>query len=1790
MKKIVFGSLFFVLLLSLCFSFMGVQNVSAQISGGDEINPSVSHLITKVRDGKNSYFSSFVQAGLTSSHYAYRDNTGKQVNNYVITNKITDKFSDKKSIVKSEIFSLTEDYQKLATAAKLYVTGSAGHLALSTDDRDKVTFSLITTGTTTETKTVTGNRVFSSGAYSPLWLETEKTLLQSNSTIQFNFESQKGYGQDNSKGFMVFDPCLNYIVEIDSIQTSVTGGEVYRGQQIYLNATNAILELAGGETINYFKDIFKIEWEATKGKNSIDKDALANGYLKVNSNATADITVRARCKKSSDSNEYIYSTPITFKINGANNGVSISSNFESGIKSYSVTNDGTNYNVSIALNDGYVPVDTSNYDASTKTITLTGVEAKSIINIALKKEISVKEIVVESKAYDGTTNAVIKEIVFTETTKGTVEIQGLNEESGIYAQFTNANAGTTTLNVFGQIALTSKSAEEYVLKEYSIPAIPVTGKIIKRDVTVSANYTTQGIGLAEKDIEFKSEGLVQGETLNGKLAKESGTSVGEYRIIVGTLVEQNPNYNITFVSNVYEITKTIFKISSVKIEKVYDGEKTISSVPLANLKFQLKDGNTYRDANWETEIKYSKDVGLRITASFTGSANVGTNKAVDFSVELIGTDKADFELESVPSVVFGTITKAPITVKADDKQKQFGDTDPTFTYSITEGKLYGTDAFVGRLERTEGKDVGEYQIQQGSLSAGANYELEFVPGTLTINKREVEVKALYASKIYGDADPSLTYELTAGTEVEEGLNLKLKRKAGEIVGNYDISVDSFNSKNYAIVNFEQEGFEILVRDILISVYTKEKEYDSTDFAEAVYEIENLQANNPDNISLNITAKFQGTTVREWGISYYNNGSLITEFTSDLVLGENISCYNISFDVNYSAKINIRKIYIVVERGKITKEWGDPDPNPLPFTIENGFEGIVLTGELERGLTGVDADGYSVNNNEVGIYPLLLGTLINDDNNQFFEISFKEEGYYFEIIRRHIVLSPDNTTKVYGDEDPEFTFSLAPGITLPEGVELSDILNNGKLSREEGEDVGKYGYGLGSLKIISTQYKNYELFINNGCLEIVPREIEIEIHNKTKEYGEANPEFTYTIISGSLGFDGDLQIVSTNQENVGKYEIKAVISSTNYNLTASKAYLTITKAPITIAANDVSKVYGESDPELTIFIESGRLKFTDTLNSILSGKIKRVAGENVGSYSILQNTLKANGNYELTFSEGNFSITKRIAYVVANPISMFLDEVSDPYELTYNVVNLLQGDSLSGELFVNPTGVGEFQIQKGTLSNSNYEIDFTSATLKVSKRKLVINVEGLKKSYDSTTTHEEFKYNFDPIASQIKNGHNSDYFGVVLSCNPEKDCGTYLISATYSNAVDEFYDVEVNNNYFKIFPRVIKITPNDLELTYGDRIPSESELTCKKIEGIIFNNEITVALKFEEEISGVGTYKIVDNTQSTDNYIINCEFGTLKINPKQITVQISNFEKTYGNEDPEFEYSFEEGAVVNGDVISGSITREQGEQVGTYNLICQLENPNYKILMSETTLEIKKRMLNITISAKDKVYNGNLIVETSYVIDNKVTGDDVDISYTANFETADVGNNKQIKITSLKLLGEDKGNYDYEIVSPVTAKITYRSISKDGVKITVDEGNTSLVYGTYLQVEFLLAEEIGSIANNKNTEAGIRISLFNQQNELLTEIGKVKVTIVSDEFPYSDFEIHLLNEDRTTEKMTYEETIQNISFETTKLGTFVTTTNKNVALTYFLIALGCAVGVGGIITGIVVGVKKSKGKI
>jgi hypothetical protein len=86
-------------------------------------------------------------------------------------------------------------------------------------------------------------------------------------------------------------------------------------------------------------------------------------------------------------------------------------------------------------------------------------------------------------------------------------------------------------------------------------------------------------------------------------------------------------------------------------------------------------------------------------------------------------------------------------VTADAKSKAYGAADPALTYQVTTGALVGSDVLTGSLSRVAGEDVGTYAIS--STLANANYDVTFVPASLTISASAPTGLSYSSSSIHG---------------------------------------------------------------------------------------------------------------------------------------------------------------------------------------------------------------------------------------------------------------------------------------------------------------------------------------------------------------------------------------------------------------------------------------------------------------------------------------------------------------------------------------------------------------------------------------------------------------------------------------------------------------------------------------------------------------------------------------------------------------------------------------------------------------------------------------------------------------------------------------------------------------------------------------------------------------------------------------------------------------------------------------------------------------------------------
>lgn len=113
-----------------------------------------------------------------------------------------------------------------------------------------------------------------------------------------------------------------------------------------------------------------------------------------------------------------------------------------------------------------------------------------------------------------------------------------------------------------------------------------------------------------------------------------------------------------------------------------------------------------------------------------------------------------------------TVVSAPLIIRAEDKSRGYGATNPAFTATYaglmngeTTAALSGAPAF--STPAGPGSDVGSYAIQvaAGTLS-NANYAFAFSNGTLTVTAAVLTVTVQGTNRLYGQDNPAFTGELT----------------------------------------------------------------------------------------------------------------------------------------------------------------------------------------------------------------------------------------------------------------------------------------------------------------------------------------------------------------------------------------------------------------------------------------------------------------------------------------------------------------------------------------------------------------------------------------------------------------------------------------------------------------------------------------------------------------------------------------------------------------------------------------------------------------------------------------------------------------------------------------------------------------------------------------------------------------------------------------------------------------------------------------------------------------------
>ena len=258
----------------------------------------------------------------------------------------------------------------------------------------------------------------------------------------------------------------------------------------------------------------------------------------------------------------------------------------------------------------------------------------------------------------------------------------------------------------------------------------------------------------------------------------------------------------------------------------------------------------------------------------------------------------------------------------------------------------------------------------------------------------------------------------------------------------------------------------------------------------------------------------------------------------------------------------------------------------PFTVSySGF----LAGDGPASLGGAltfTAPGAEA---PVGTYAVVPGGLTSAN----YTIAFEPGS--FRVDRAILTVTANDATRKFGMPNPAFTVRYE-GFKNGEGPEVLQGLVVWSPA-DETAPVGGF-YEIYATGLVAA---NYEFDYLPGRLTIVRATLTVTAGDASRPYGSFNPAFTTTYsglipgtenqVLGAVTFTTSGQIL----QPIGDTDIvPAGLFSTIYDFVYVPGTLTITRAPLTVHANNASRLYGVPNPAFTAFFTGFRNGDTESV--------------------------------------------------------------------------------------------------------------------------------------------------------------------------------------------------------------------------------------------------------------------------------------------------------------------------------------------------------------------------------------------------------------------------------------------------------------------------------------------------------------------------------------------------------------------------------------------------------------------
>jgi hypothetical protein len=676
--------------------------------------------------------------------------------------------------------------------------------------------------------------------------------------------------------------------------------------------------------------------------------------------------------------------------------------------------------------------------------------------------------------------------------------------------------------------------------------------------------------------------------------------------------------------------------------QVVDFTATVSPVPPAQgtptgtVQFQI-DGSNF---------------GNPVTLS-GGSATISTGSLAAGSHTVSAIYSGDSNFASSTGTLSGgqSVNPAPLTISADNQSMTYGGTLPTLTATYT-GLVNGdtpatftispnTPPVLSTVPATS--HAGSYTISiTGAYDP--NYTISYATGTLTINPAPLTITADNQSMVYGGTLPTLTATYTGLVNGDTPATFNTSPNvpptlstvpAASPVGSYVISVSGAVDSDYTIT-FVNGTLTITAASLTITADNQSMTYGGT----------------LPTLTATYTGLVNGDTPATFTVSP-NTPPVLSTVPASSHAGSYTISISGAYDPNYT---------ISYVNGTLTI-------NPAPLTITADNQSMVYGGTLPTltatftGLVNGDtAATFNVSPNvppalstvpatsPVGSYAISVSGAMDSD----YTITFVSGT--LTITAASLIISADNQSMTYGGTLPTLTATytgLVNGDT-PATFAISPNTPPVLSTVPATSHAGNY-----TISVSGAYDPNYTISYVNGTLTINPAPLTIAAANQSMVYGGTLPTLTATY-TGLV--NGDTPATFNTSPNVppALSTVPATSHAGTYAITVSGAVdpdyaisyvngtLTITPAPLTITADNQSRVYGAPNPTFTASY-SGFVN-GDTPASLTtppSFATTATVSSPVGTYPITVSGA-TDPDYTITFVSGTLTIVQDTATPTGSP--------------------------------------------------------------------------------------------------------------------------------------------------------------------------------------------------------------------------------------------------------------------------------------------------------------------------------------------------------------------------------------------------------------------------------------------------------------------------------------------------------------------------------------------------------------